>query len=257
MAVASTFGHGEKFDAVAKVGGGLDVGGGDPGDALEVDVVGDHLGPEGQGGDDGDLCPGVVALDVGGRVGFGVPQALGLCEGIGVGGALLGHLREEEVGGSVDDAHHPGDRLAGERLTQRPHDGDGPSHGGLEQQVDTGGLGDRVELCPVPGQQFLVGGDHRLAVLERGHDQFAGRLDTSHDLDDHVDVGVGDDGRCVGGEHLGGQGHASIDGRVAHGDRRHLERQAGASGDVVALLGDQDRQGCTDVAAAEEAHAHR
>ena len=47
--------------------------------------------------------------------------------------------------------------------------------------------------APYVGQQLLVGGDDRLAGLERVEDQLAGRLDAADDLDDDVDVGVVDD----------------------------------------------------------------
>ena len=75
--------------------------------------------PKAMRGDDRRLGPGVVALDVGGGVALGVAQALGLGQGLGVGGALLGHPGEDVVGRAVDDAHHPADALAGQRLAQR------------------------------------------------------------------------------------------------------------------------------------------
>ena len=164
-----------------------------PDDALVVHVAGHHRRAEGDAGDDGGLGPGVVALDVGGGVALGVAQRLGLGQGLGVGGAGLGHAGEDVVGGAVDDAHHPGDALAHQRLAQRPDDRDAAGHGRLEQQVDPGGLGGLEQLGAVVGQQLLVAGDHRLARLQGGEDQLAGRLDAADDLDHDVDVGVVDD----------------------------------------------------------------
>ena len=55
-------------------------------------------------------------------------------------------------------------------------------------------VGGLEQLDADVGEQLLVGGDDRLAAGERGGDQLAGRLDAADDLDDEVDVGVGDDG---------------------------------------------------------------
>ena len=94
--------------------------------------------------------------------GLGVSQALGLAQGLVVGGTRLGHLGEDVVGGAVDDAHHPLDRLAHQRLPQGSDEGHRPAHRRLEQQVDAGRVGGGEQLGPVVGQQFLVGRDHRL-----------------------------------------------------------------------------------------------
>ena len=72
-------------------------------------------------------------------------------------------------------------------------------------------VGRRVQLGPVVGEQLLVAGDHRLAALEGGEDQLAGRLDAADHLDHHVDVGVVDHRRRVAGEHALGQ----LDGALA------------------------------------------
>ena len=160
----------------------MDVGGGDP-------------GVEGQRGQDRGLGGGVEALDVGGRVGLGVPELLGLLERLGEAGAGGVHLVEDEVGGAVDDAEHPGDLVAGERLAQRAQDRDRAGDGGLVVEVAAGLLGGLEEGRAVLGEQRLVGGDHRGAVLERGQDQRAGRLDAADHLDDQVDVVAGDQAR--------------------------------------------------------------
>ena len=115
-------------------------------------------------GDDRRLGAGVVALDVGGGVALGVPEALRLGEGVGVARAVLGHPGEDEVGRAVDDAHDPADGLAGERLAQRPDERDAAGDRRLEQEVDAGGVGRGEELGADVGEQLLVGGDDRLAV---------------------------------------------------------------------------------------------
>ena len=98
------------------------------------------------------------------------------------------HPVEDEVGRAVDDAQHARDPVAGQRLAQRAEDRDRPGDGGLVVEVAPGLLGGVEERRPVLGEQRLVGGDDARAVLQRGEDQRAGRLDAADDLDDDVDV---------------------------------------------------------------------
>ena len=121
--------------------GGLEVRRRDLGDALAVDVVGGDPGVERDGGQDRGLGRGVVALDVGGRVGLGVAQRAGVGQGVRVVGAGAVHRRQDVVGGAVDDAGHPQHRVAGQRLGQRADHRDRAGDRGLEVQVDVGVLG--------------------------------------------------------------------------------------------------------------------
>ena len=66
------------------------------------------------------------------------------------------------------------DPVAGQRLAQRPQDRDRAGDGGLEVEVAAGLLGGGEQRGAVLGEQRLVGGDHRRAVLERGEDQRRG-----------------------------------------------------------------------------------
>ena len=141
-----------------------DVVGADATDALVVHIAGHDLGPEGDGGHDRRLGTRVETLDVGCGIAFGEAQLLGLGERRRVVGAFLGHLGEDEVGGAVDDAHHPLDRLTAQALTQRPDHGDTPGYRRLEQEVDTHFVGRGEQFGADIGEQFLVGGDDRLAV---------------------------------------------------------------------------------------------
>ncbi len=76
-----------------------------------MDVLERNPHPEGEARQDGGLGGGVGAGDVSGRIGLGVSQALGLSQGLAVGGGLSRHLGEDVVGGAVDDSHHRGDAL--------------------------------------------------------------------------------------------------------------------------------------------------
>ena len=76
----------------------------DVGDAFHVDVVGRDLGAEGKAGQDRQLVGGVVALDVEGRIGLGVAEALRILQA-GLEGQALGlHAGQDVVAGAVEDA---------------------------------------------------------------------------------------------------------------------------------------------------------
>ena len=73
----------EQLDDVAELVRGRDVVGGDLRDAFAVHVAGDDARTERDRRDDRRLRRGVEALDVGGRVAFGVPELLRLGERVG------------------------------------------------------------------------------------------------------------------------------------------------------------------------------
>ena len=244
----------QQLDRVAEAPGEADVGGGNIGDALVSDVARHHPGAEGNRGDDRRLGGGVKAFDVGGRVALGVAQALGAGQRVGVAHALGIHLREDVVGRAVDDAHDAADRLADQRLAQRPDERDATGDRRLIEQVHTRRLGGVGQLATHVGQQFLVGGDHRLAGRERRRDQFASRLDAPDQLDDQVDVIVAHNPGGVGGDDLRVEGHAALPRHRSDRHAAHPQPDAGAGLDRVAVLGDQPDQRRPDVAGAQNAH---
>ena len=62
-----------------------------------------------------------------------------------------------------------------------------PATAASNSRSTPGVVGRGVQLGADVGEQFLVGGDDRLAVAQRGGDELAGRLDAADDLDDQVD----------------------------------------------------------------------
>jgi hypothetical protein len=78
---AVELGDGQQFDAVAELGGELDVHGGDFGDSLDVDIVEIDLHAESQGRENGQLVGRILSLDVQGRIGLGITLGLGLGQG--------------------------------------------------------------------------------------------------------------------------------------------------------------------------------
>ncbi len=252
----------EQLDDVAEAVCDGDLGTGDAADALVVHVAGDDLGAEGDRGDDRRLRSGVEALDVGGRVALGEPEALRLGERRGVVGLSptgdgVGHLREDEVGGAVDDAEHAADRFAVQALAERPHDRDATGDGRFEQQVTPGRVGRRVQLGTDVGEQLLVGRDDRLAVRERIEDQLAGRLDAADRFDDEVDVRIGHHRVDVTGEHAVGELDVAGRRQVAHGDPGDLEAQAGAALDGGRLRLDELHECSPHVPASENPDPYR
>ena len=123
-------------------------------------VVDEHAGVEGDGRQDCHLGRRVATAHVLGGVGLGVAQILRLLQGIGVGHTALPHLREDVIGGAVDDAH---DRLhlgGKQRLAQHLDHRDGGAHGRLEAQLAAALLGGGQQLGCMTGEQLLVGGHH-------------------------------------------------------------------------------------------------
>ena len=172
------------------------------------------------------------ALDVGGGIRLGVPQALRLGQRVGVPQALGVHRVEDEVRGPVDDAHDLGDPVAGQGLAQAVDDGDGAGDGGLVVQIGSRGGGGLVQLGAVGREQGLVPGDHGGPLAQGPQHQGAGRFDAADELDDQVHAVDGRGG--IGGEQGGVDLHVAGGGGVADQDGADGEPGAGALGEVRA-----------------------
>ena len=244
--------HREQLHDVAEVARRRDVVERDLGDALAVHVAGDDARAERDRRDDRGLGRGVEALDVGGGVGLGEPERLRLRQRVGERRAGVGHVGEDVVGGAVDDAHHPADAVAGERLAQRADERDATADRRLEEDVDARALGGLEQLPPVGGDELLVGGDHRLAAHQRLDDEAAGGLDAADDLHHDVDVGVVDHRSGVVGEAPARQRQVAVLGEVVHRHPGHLERHAGARLDHVGVVVDEAHECTTHVTTAED-----
>ena len=147
------------------------------------------------------LLTRVVALDVAGRVGLGVARRLGLGEDRGVvGGRSSVIARQDVVGRAVDDA---ADAL--DRGSRRGRGASGPRTGIPPPTAASNRSGAPVRRAiasssgPWWAMTCLFAVTTRLPVAERGGDQRVGRLVAAHQLDDDVDLVVGDEvGRRVG-----------------------------------------------------------
>ncbi len=254
---AHALADGEQLDHPAQGPGAADVGGADFGDALAVHVGRGHRGVEGQAGHDGGLGGRVEAFDVRGRVGLGVAQGLRLLQRLGEAGPGGVHPVQDVVGGAVDDAEHAVDGVPGQRLAQRAQQRDGPGHRGLVVQVGAELAGRGVDLRAVLGEQDLVGGHDRLAVLQRGQQQRPGWLDAADHLDHDVHVRPGDQRVRVRGEQrpVDARGPRMAD--PPHRDADQLEPSADAQGQVVGLFSEQARHLGSHDPAAEQGYVQR
>ena len=228
----ATLSDSEELDGVADASGLLHVFLGDARDALDGDVVNADARVEGQGRQDGALGGGVEALDVRGGVGLGETKVLRLLESILVAQPLGAHRVQDEVGRAVHDAHHGRDAVAGEGLAQAVNDGDGARDGRLVVEVGTVGRGGLVQLGTVRGQEGLVAGDDRDALVEGAQHEGARGLNAADQLDDEVHV-VDRLGR-VGRQQLAVDRSVTRGIHIADEDAAHLHFRARASGEILA-----------------------
>ena len=184
--------HAEQLDAVAEIAGRLDIGGRDRFDAFDIDQLEAHARAEGEAGEQRELVRRVEAADVEGGIGLGVALRLRLLQHIGKAPALLLHPRQDVIAGAVEDAVDAGDVVALQALADRLYDRDAAGHRRLEVERHAALLGERGEARTVMSEQRLVGGDDVLAGAERGlHGGFRHAALAAHQLDEHVDVGIG------------------------------------------------------------------
>jgi hypothetical protein len=139
----------------------------------------------------------VHAFDVEGGVGFGVAQTLGFFQHHVKVQALVAHFGQDEVGGAVDDACQPLDAVGRQAFTQRLDDGNTAGHSRFKRHHHTFGAGSSKNFGAMHSQQRFVGGDHVLACGNGFHHQGLGDAVTTNQLDDDVDVRVGNDGAGV------------------------------------------------------------
>jgi hypothetical protein len=196
-----------------------------------------HRDAEGQCRQDGDLVRGIDALDVEGRVGFGIAQALRLLEHGIEGQALVAHLGEDEVGGAVDDAGDPLDAVGGEPLAQRLDDRDAAGDCRLEGDHDALLHGGGENLVAMHGQQRLVRRDHMLAVGDGLEHQFLGNAVAADQFDDDVDLGIGDHGEGIVGHLRPAGGDLARQFEVLVGDLGDADRPPGAARDLGLVAG--------------------
>ena len=168
---------------------------------------------------------------------------------------MLVHRREDVVGGAVDDSGDAQHGVTGQRLGQRADHRDRAGNRRLEVQVDVGVLGGLGQLTGGLRHQRLVGGDHRLALLERGENRLARRFDRTHHFDDDVDVVAGHQCLDVVGQQF--DRHAAVGGDPAHPDPREAPAARRCGRQVGGALLDDADDLAADVAQTQYRYADR
>ena len=143
----------------------------------------------GDAGEDAELGAGVEAVDVGGGIGFGVTELLGVGEDGGVVGASL-HAGEDVVAGAVDDAAEAGDLVAAEALKHAGDDGDSAGDGCSVDELDVVLGGEFGEAGAAIGDELLVGCDDGFAGGDGLAEPRFGWVEAAHQLDDDIYPGV-------------------------------------------------------------------
>ena len=167
MPVARALGDAEQLDAVAEFVGHLQVERRDRRDALDMDRLGVDLGAEGEARQDGELVGGVEAVDVEGRVGLRIAEALRVLQAVVEGQPLQLHAGEDVVAGAVEDAVDARDGIAGERFAQRLDDRDAAGDRGLEGERDAVLFGQRRKRAPCWASSALLAVTTGLPRLQR------------------------------------------------------------------------------------------
>ena len=158
-------------------------------------------GVEGEPHQQAELVERVHAVHVVARIRFGISGLLRGGERV-LQRLALRHAGEDVVAGAVDDRaqlqHAVGRQVVGERRDQR----DASAHRRFVAQLHALDRRQRGELRPVPGEDALVGGDHRLAALQRRADQGAGGFLAAEQFHHQVHVGSANHRCRIGGELL-------------------------------------------------------
>ena len=227
------------------------------GDALHIGLVKLHRDAKGYGRHEGGLVGRVHALDVKGGVGLGVAQPLRLFQDRIEAQAFAAHLREDEVGGAVDNAGNPFNAIGGQSLAQRLDDGNAAGHGRLKRDHHALVGCRRKNLGAMHRQQGFVGSHHMLARRNGLEHQLSGHAVATDQLHHDIDLGV-----C---NHRAGIAHHRH--RITHNPTRTLKIQighdcqlnvtAGAPGDFLPIASQDGVYTATDGTDAQQSHTDR
>ena len=234
--VVLELGDREELHHVPEARGVGDILRGDPRDPLAIHVARDDPRVERDRGEDRALGRRIEALDIGRRIGLGVPESLRLGQRVLERPSVLRHLRQHVVRRAVHDPEHPADPLARQRFLEGCDQRDPAGDGCLEPEVALGSVRRIEQLLAGGRQDLLVGRHHRLAGRERRQDQFLRRLRPPEELEHDVDVGVGDDRGEVGREDVARERDVARPVGVADRHAGHREADRGAHRDVITVL---------------------
>ena len=140
----------------------------------------------------------VGAVDIKGRVSFGVAQCLRFFEHVGEVAPFLRHFTQDVVTGAVDDAGDAFDFVTAHAFAQDFDDRDAACNRRFKGKLQSFFAGQGEEGIAVAGDEGFVGGDDVFVVFEGGFDNFKGGMFAASQLDDDADIRVAGDSKGVG-----------------------------------------------------------
>ena len=141
-------------------------------------------------GQDGDLVARIVAFNVEGGVGLGVSFFLRLGQSFGEGTAAPLHLRQDVIGGAVQDAVDRAKVLARQPFAHGVQNRRSARHTSFDSQAHVVRAAALNQLHAVFRHQLLVGRHQMLARIQRGKGDGAGGGENAHQLHDDVDFRI-------------------------------------------------------------------
>ena len=133
------------------------------------------------------LAPRVVAFHVRRGIGFGVAQALGFAQIVGVFGFLFRHGAEDIIGRAVHDARDGGDAVAGGQAGQTMQPGNAAARRRGAAQGYAFFFGQTDQLVIAGADQLFVGGDKVFPGVHGCGHEFAGRVQAADQLHHGID----------------------------------------------------------------------
>lgn len=103
-ALGGANGNTEQLEPVTEIVSGAQIFRRDGGDTFDIHRALSNFRAESEAGENGKLLRGIVAVDVEGRVGLGIAEALRILEALGKRQALLLHPGQDVIAGAVEDA---------------------------------------------------------------------------------------------------------------------------------------------------------
>jgi hypothetical protein len=144
--------------------------------------------------------------------------------------------------------------VSGGGLLDDAQDGDTASDTRFKPYGQIAGDGESEELVSVLGKELLVGGDDGLAMLEGSAKKLQGVIDSTHGLDDDINVVGGEELAPAGSDAGSGGGVFWFDWLTA-ADSGDDEMDSAAALDERSVLGDDVGGGATDGSEADNSYA--
>ena len=205
------------------------------GNAFDVDFVEGQRFSERDGSQNRQLVRGIDPFDVEARIGFCVAELLRFGEHVVEVAALVAHLGQNEVSGTVDDAGNPLDTVSGESLADRLDNRNASGDRRLERDHDAASAGGLEYFVPVQRDERLVCGDHVLSRFDGPHGEIPGELGSAEELDDDADLGVVDHGGGILANHDAFERARPRLGDVARARVHDLDGASGAARDLLSI----------------------